>query len=132
MIDLEYLFVRRPRAIRVIPFTPEMADKVDDQGNKPIHYIKTREGMRHISEGMLIAFKSDTYRHPMDPAVFQREYVGLTCYDSAYALELREQLADQLRGVMKSDDPMADLAELVEQLSTHSKVPTDEHCPTAL
>lgn len=117
MNDLDRLFVRRPRAIRVKPFTPDQADKIDTLGTKPIHYIRTREGLRHISTDMLIAEKSNTYRHPMDPQVLQREYVNILAYDSAFVAELKQQVADQLFRALESDNPMGEIELIASLLS---------------
>ncbi len=118
MKDLNQLFVRRPRAIRVSPFTADKADfTMQSDGRKPIYFIHTREGRRHITEDMLIAEKSDSYRHPMDAQVFQREYVSLLAYDSAFVIELKSQLAQQLREIASSQDPMPALLALADALS---------------
>lgn len=118
MNHLDHLFVRLPRAIKVTPFTADKADFVmnSDVGG-PIYFIHTREGRRHISEDMLIAEKSDSYRHPMDAKVLQREYVNLLAYDSAFVSELKTQLAVQLREIAKSKDPVAGINELADALA---------------
>lgn len=118
MNDLDRLFVRRPRAIRITPFTPDKADFTMTGGQKPIYFIHTREGRRHISEDMLIAEKSDTYRHPMDPQVLQREYVNILAYDSAFAAELKSQIAEQLRRALKGDSLESDVALIANLLSS--------------
>ncbi|MFP3343912.1 hypothetical protein R0J87_15540 [Halomonas sp. SIMBA_159] len=118
MTDIDQLFVRRPRAIRVSPFTAEKADYVmQSDGRKPIYFIHTREGRRHISEDILIAEKSDSYRHPMDAKVLQREYVSLLAYDSAFVVELKSQLAEQLREIAHGNDPVAAILALANALS---------------
>jgi len=116
MNDLDNLYVRRPRAIRITPFTPDKADYIMP-GGKPIYFIHTREGRRHINEDMLIAEKSDTYRHPMDPKVFEREYVNILAYDSAFAAELKAQIAEQLRRALNSDDLQGEVELLANMLS---------------
>lgn len=120
MNDIDRLFVRRPRAIRITPFTPDRADKIDDQGERPIYFIKTREGLRHITTDMLIAEKSDTYRHPMDAKVFQREYVNILAYDTAFTVELKNQIAEELRKALNSDDLPAEIERIASLLSSNA------------
>lgn len=128
MNDLDHLFVRRPRAIRVTPFTADKADFVmQSEGRNPVYYIHTREGRRHISEDMLIAEKSESYRHPMDPQIFQREYVNILAYDSALATEIKVQIADQLRKALASKDLAAEIALLIGMLGDkHSQASIHE------
>ena len=52
---------------------------------------------RHIDETMLIASKPNSQRLPMAPTVFNREYVNLLDYASAFVEELKSQIAEQLR-----------------------------------
>ncbi|BBI61724.1 hypothetical protein HSBAA_30300 [Vreelandella sulfidaeris] len=97
-----------------------MADIVAGNEQQPIYYIKTREGKRHITAGMLIAEKSETYRHPMDPDVFAREYINLLGYESAFAAELKDQIAQQLRRALDSDDLHAEIDRIAGFLSSNA------------
>lgn len=126
MNSLDNLFVRRPRAIRVTPFTPDRADKIDTQGERPLYFIKTREGLRYITTNMLIAEKSQDYRHPMDADVFQREYVNILAYDNAFAAELKHRIAEQLTAALAKDDPKAEIAQIIALLKDSAPFDHDE------
>ncbi len=117
-IEFDQLFVRRPRAIRVFPFTEDMADSklLNEDGTAAICYIHTREGRRIIDESMMVARKSDTYRHPMDPQVLDREYVSLAAYESAFVCELKSQIASHLLKALDSDDVEGNVRAIAEIL----------------
>ena len=117
-IEFDQLFVRRPRAIRVFPFTEDMADSklLNEDGTAAICYIHTREGKRIIDESMMMAIKSDSYRHPMDPQVLSHEYVSLAAYDSAFACELKDQIASHLIKALESDDVTGNIRAIADML----------------
>lgn len=68
------LFIKKRLPVHIVKFEPHMADEVRGTEESPIYYIRTREGMRIIDESMYIATKSDSYRHPMAPEVFNNNY----------------------------------------------------------
>jgi len=118
MFNLDQLFVRRPRAVHIEPFTVNKADEVirDSAGHPIIFYIKTREGRRLINPGMMIATKTDDYRHPMDADVFNRDYVALLGYESALVEEFKRQIAAQLSTALASEAPIAAITNLVAMI----------------
>lgn len=128
MLNLDQLFVRRPRAVHIQPFTTDMADEVvqDANGHPFIFYIKTREGRRLINPSMMIATKSDEYRHPMDRDVFSRDYISLLAYESALVEEFKRQIAGQIRLAMSADDAAQAFNQLVAMLEPPSPLEVTE------
>lgn len=68
------MYLRILKPVRIVPFTPDMADHVDNDGNVPIYYIQTREGRRMIDPSMYVADKGNGYTHPMAAEVFENDY----------------------------------------------------------
>lgn len=69
------LYIKITEPVKIVPFTPDMADDVRGSAEHPIYYIQTREGLRMIDETMFVAIKKGgKYVHPMMSNVFQKDY----------------------------------------------------------